>query len=91
MPAAWTDTVSLPVTDLIITGFKSGTVVGVRYAAIKHTRHTKKTTAKIMNTDTDRAVNKVVSVLPVNNAGKIMLTNGNDFLHYSDVIYIVIP
>jgi len=91
MPAAWTDTIALSVTELIITGCKSGTIVGVRYAAVKHTRHTKKTPAKVISTDTDHAINKVVSVLPVNKAGNIMLTNGSDFLHYSDVIYIVIP
>jgi hypothetical protein len=90
-PTQWQDSISLSTTELIVNGLKSGTIVGVHYAAIDHPKHTKKTTNKLAEPDTNRAASKVLNTHAVNNKGKIVYTHGTDLLHYSDIIYIVIP
>ena len=78
LPATWSDRIPLSLVELIVTGFKSGDIVGVRYAAVMHGQ------APIGH-------NRVLNYPPVNSKGKVTLTNGVDFLHFSDVIYTSIP
>jgi hypothetical protein len=90
-PAQWENSLPLSTTELIVNGLKSGILVAVRYAALMHPRHTKKTTGKIVEPETNGAVSKVLNIPTVNNKGKVTYTHGTDFLHYSDIIYILIP
>ena len=85
MPAIWEKPIPLPVTELIITGLASSSIVGIRYAVILPPSHTNKTDAII------NPISKVANALPINKSKKVTLTHGTDYLHYSDVIYIVIP
>jgi len=85
IPASWEKSIPLPVTELIITGLSSGTIVGFRYAVILPPSHTNKTDTKVA------PISKVANALPINANGKISLTYKSDFLHYSDVMYIVVP
>jgi len=78
LPTTFSDRIALPFVELIVTGFASGTIVGVRYAAIMHGN------APLVH---DRALNYP----PLNAKGKVTLTHGVDFLHFSDVIYTTIP
>ena len=84
MPAIWQKSIALPVTELIVTGLPSGTIIGLRYAALLHPQHTTKSDAKAL------PASNVSVAVPVNKAGKVSLTHGIDFLHYSDIIYITI-
>jgi hypothetical protein len=78
LPAIWSDRIALSLVELIVGGFKSGDIVGVRYAAVMHGHE------PIVH-------NRVLNYPPVNSKGKVSLTNGVDFLHFSDVIYVAIP
>ena len=85
MPTTWEYPVALPVTELIVTGLTSGSIVGIRYAVVLPPSHTNKTNAAI---DT---LSKVANALPINKSRKVTLAHGTSYLHYSDVIYVVIP
>ncbi len=78
LPPTWADRIALPFVELIVAGFASGTIVGVRYAAIMHG------TAPLVH-------NRALNYPPLNAKGKVTLTHGVDFLHFSDVIYTSIP
>lgn len=90
IPQKWEDPVPIPVTELIVNGFKSGTIVAVCYAAVAHPKKSKKSGIAPPVPDAISAVGKVVSSLPTNKAGKITIAYGVEFLHFSDPIYIVI-
>ena len=85
MPATWEKQIALPVTELIVTGLKSGTIIGIRYAVVLPPSHTGKTDVKIA------PLSKVASTLPINKNRKISIAHGSDYLHFSDVLYIIIP
>ena len=78
LPTVWSDRIALPFVELIVTGFTSGTIVGIRYAAIMHGNE-------------PVTHNRALNYPPLNAKGKVQLTNGVDFLHFSDVIYTSIP
>jgi len=78
LPTVWSERIALPFVELIVTGFASGAIVGVRYAAIMHGHE-------------PIGHNRVLNYPPLNAKGKVTLTHGVDFLHFSDVIYTSIP
>jgi len=84
-PTAWQKSISLPVADLIVTGLPSGSLIGIHYAAILHPQHTAQSDAKALPTS------KVAVMTPANKAGKATLAHGVDYLHFSDIIYLLIP
>jgi hypothetical protein len=85
MPAAWEPIIALPVTELIISGFTSGTIVGIRYGVILPPSHINLTVAKVA------PLSPVANALPVNANGKVSIVHGTTYLHFSDVMYIVVP
>jgi hypothetical protein len=78
LPAIWGDRIALSLVELIVAGFTSGTIIGVRYAAVMHGNE-------------PPIHNRALNYPPVNSKGKVSLTNGVDFMHFSDVIYFAIP
>jgi len=78
LPLAWSDRIALSLVELIVAGFTSGDIVGVRYAAVMHGHE-------------PIGHNRVLNYPPMNSKGKVSLTKGVDFLHFSDVIYTSIP
>jgi hypothetical protein len=90
-PVTWSERIPLTTTELIVAGLKSGNIVGFRYAAIMHPKHTKKTSSRLAPPDTNHAVSKVLIIPPVNNKGKVIYTHGADYMHFSDIIYIIVP
>jgi len=85
LPATWEKSIPLPVTELIISGLTSGAIVGIHFAVVLPPSHTNRTDAKVA------PLSKVANALPINANGKVSLTHGTDYLHYSDVMYIVVP
>jgi hypothetical protein len=85
LPAAWQKYIPLSVTELIITGLPSGTNIGIHYAVMMNPSHTKKTVPKTIPDE------KVATAPPVTKTGKVSIVHGSTFLHFSDVIYILIP
>jgi len=85
IPATWEKQIALPVTELIVTGLPSGTIIGIRYAVVLPPSHTGKTEVKIA------PLSKVASVLPINKNRKVSIAHRSEYLHFSDVLYIVIP
>ncbi|MBI3500168.1 MAG: hypothetical protein HY063_00075 [Bacteroidetes bacterium] len=85
MPAKWEKPVSLPVTELIVSGLKAGTIIGVRYTVVLPPSHTKKTAAK-MSATTD----KNATILTTNKAKKVTVTHGTELYNFSEILYIAI-
>ncbi|MBI3501629.1 MAG: hypothetical protein HY063_07530 [Bacteroidetes bacterium] len=86
MPPVWEKPVALPVTELIVKGFASGTIVGVHYTVILPPAHTKKTSAKISETASMNATK-----LTINKARKVTVTHGSDLYNFSNILYVRIP
>jgi len=89
-PVKMFSVIALPVTELIINGLDGGTIIGIHYSVVHHPKHTPKTTNSIPQPDTERAVNKVVTTLLLNNKGKVAVNMQSSFMHFSDFIYIEI-
>lgn len=89
-PPTFEPQVALPVCELITGGIPNGTIVGLMYAVLIHPKHTKKTASKIKQPDNVTPVGKALNVPTVNNKGKIVITHGVPFLHWSDIIYYTV-
>ena len=82
-----------------MSGLPSGAVVALRYAVTIVPSHRKKpaNTGTTGGTSTQKtvtqaaALNKMVSVLPVNKQGKVQLVHGVPYVYFSDAVYIVVP
>ncbi|MBI3500958.1 MAG: hypothetical protein HY063_04110, partial [Bacteroidetes bacterium] len=85
LPAKWEKPVALPVTELIVSGFKAGTIIAVHYSVVLPPSHTKKTAAK-MSATTD----KNATILTTNKAKKVTVTHGTDLYNFSEILYIAI-
>ncbi len=70
-------------------GIPSGSLVAVEYAVVLLPPHA--TTASTKRKAAVTSPSKVVTVPPVNKAGKVTLVHGTSFLRWSDGIYILIP
>jgi hypothetical protein len=94
-PAQW-QTVPLDRTELIMGGFASGAIIGLRYAVQKTPSHLKPKTSlttdasKIVATKTT-APSGVLTVLSVNKTGKVTMMQGVNYWHFSDIMYFRIP
>jgi hypothetical protein len=87
LPATWQPEIPLSVTELIVTGIPSGSIVAVEYAVVQHPPHTTAASPKAAAA----TASKVVTVPPVTKQGKVTLVHATTFLQFSDAIYIVIP
>jgi hypothetical protein len=82
-----------------MSGLPSGAVVALRYAVTIIPSHHKQSPATgttggsaTQKTLTQTAaLNKMVTVLPVNKQGKVQLVHGVPFINFSDAIYVVVP
>jgi hypothetical protein len=89
-------TVPLDHAELIMGGYASGTIVGVKYAVQKSPSHIKPkttsttTTARTVVSGTT-APSGVLTILPVNSKGKVTLMQGVNYWHFSNVMYFRIP
>ena len=91
LPLAWQDMLPIPVTELIVTNAPSGAIIAVHYAEVIVSTHKK--TGGTTTTITPPASGRIrpTNSLSVSKAGKITYVYGTPFLHYSDVIYIIVP
>jgi hypothetical protein len=90
----------LPHTEIFVDGLKSGNILCVEYAALIIPPHKKTTPASGSSSATPltkTAINtgstpqKMVTLLPVNKQGKVTITEGVNYFHFSDPIYIIVP
>ena len=94
--AAAMQTVPLDRTDLIMTGYASGTIIGLHYA-VQQTPSTKKPVTPIAISTAKIAVGKtvvpsgVLTILPVNAKNKVTLAQGVNYWHFSNFMYFRIP
>jgi hypothetical protein len=96
MPANWLPVIPLDLAELIMIGFKSGDIIAMHYAVQKSPSRKKPKTAVTANTvktDVDKTIKPsgVLNILPVNNKGKVVLTYGATYWHFSNVMYFRIP
>jgi hypothetical protein len=96
-PTATTmQTVPLDRTDLIMTGYASGTIIGLHYA-VQQTPSTKKPVTPIAISTAKIAVAKtvipsgVLTILPVNAKNKVTMAQGVNYWHFSNFMYYRIP
>ncbi|MBI3501383.1 MAG: hypothetical protein HY063_06275 [Bacteroidetes bacterium] len=83
LPALWEKPIAISVTELIMKGFASGTVVAVRYTVVLPPAHTKKTNAKLSATTAMNATKFSIS-----KAKKVTSTHGTDPYQWSNILYI---
>ena len=94
----WQPQIALHSPELYMSGLPSGAIVALRYAVTIIPSHHKKPattgtgTAATQKTVTQAAaLNKMVSILPVNSKGKVQLVHGVPYIYFSDAVYIVVP
>ncbi|MHB8259224.1 MAG: hypothetical protein ACYDCN_06135 [Bacteroidia bacterium] len=90
----WTVRVELGNPEFYISGLPLKAVIAAHYAVTIIPSHKKKaatTGANTQRTVTQTAgLNKMITILPVNAHGKVLLTWGVPFIVFSDAIYIVV-
>ena len=99
LPTVWLPLIAIHSPELFMSGLPSGAVVALRYAVTIVPSHRKKpaNTGTTGGTSTQKtvtqaaALNKMVSVLPVNKQGKVQLVHGVPYVYFSDAVYIVVP
>jgi len=96
LPAEWLPVIPLDLAELIMIGFTSGDIIAMHYAVQKSPPRVKAKTAVAADTaKTDIAKTTkpsgVLTMLPVNNKGKVILTYGATYWHFSNVMYFRIP
>lgn len=83
LPPAWEKPIALPVTELIVNGIPSGSIIAVRYTAILPPSHTKKTNAK-----SSKTVMLNATILVTNKSKKVTVTHSVAMYNFSDILYI---
>lgn len=96
LPVNWLPAIPLDLAELIMIGFKSGDIIAMHYAVQKSPPRVRAKTAVASNTakaDVEKATKPsgVLTLLPVNNKGKVVLTYGATYWHFSNVMYFRIP
>jgi hypothetical protein len=91
MPAVWENPIALSVTEVIVSGFKSGTIVAVQYAALQSPRHTKKANSQNQPPATDSGSSQILSTPTLNDKGKVVITHQSSYLEWSEILYFIIP
>jgi len=94
-PTVW-QTIPLDRAELLMTGFTSGTIIGLHYAVqLSPSPRKAKTSAAAdaskMAASKTTTPSGVLTILPVNKQGKVTLTQGVNYLHYSNIMYFRIP
>lgn len=100
LPAAWEPLIPLGNPDVFVGGLPSASIIAVEYAIVIIPPHKKTgggtgsgTGTTISGPSTQKVAankNKMVSILPVNSKGKVVITHGTAFYFFSDPIYIVV-
>jgi len=99
LPNTWNEKLPLGNAEAFIEGMQSGSILAIRYAvwvipSHKKTGSTGKTliapTSKTA-VDTGATPQKMVTLLPTNKQGKIAITYGVNYYHFSDAIYVIVP
>lgn len=90
-PSIWEDTIALSVTELIVSGIKSGTIVGVQYAALQSPRHTKKANTQNQPPATDSGSSQILTTPMLNDKGKVVIPHRSSYLEWSEILYFIIP
>jgi len=91
LTAKWEATIPLTVTEVIIDNLKSGSIVAIRYAVVKHPRHKAGAGPKLTKADPARSVNKVIIEPNIIEKGKVVFTHGTELLNFSDALYVIVP
>ena len=96
LPLNWLPVIPLDLAELIMTGLTSGDIIAMHYAVQKSPPRVKAKTSVAANTaNTDIAKTTkpsgVLTLLPVNDKGKVVLTYGATYWHFSHVMYFRIP
>jgi hypothetical protein len=96
----WDQILPLGNPEIFVDGLKSGSILCVEYAVLIIPSHKKKApatggssatpTAKVA-VNTGSTPQKMVTIYPVNKAGKVQITQGVNYYHFSDPIYIIVP
>ncbi|MHB8260302.1 MAG: hypothetical protein ACYDCN_07215 [Bacteroidia bacterium] len=82
--------------ELIMGGYASGTIICVKYAVQKSPAHKKATTTTAMNTQRKavagtNAPSGVLTILPENSKGQVVLMQGVNYWHFSNAFYFRVP
>jgi hypothetical protein len=96
LPTEWLPVIPLDLAELIMIGFRSGDIIAMHYAVQKSPSRKKPKTAvaaDAVNADVAKTIipSGVLAMLPVNNKGKVVLTYGANYWHFSNVMYFRIP
>lgn len=93
LPASWQDPISIPVTELEVTHVPSGSIIAIHYAEVVVPSRKKGGGTVTVTPITPPSTGRVrpTNSLSVNKAGKATYVYGTPFVHYSDVIYVVVP
>jgi hypothetical protein len=86
-PPRWEPQIPIPTTDIIVSGLPSGSIVGLRYAAVLPPKG--KGSHGVVNAP-EYATSKALNQPSISDTGKIVHSHGSSFLHFSDTIYFVI-
>lgn len=88
----WQPIVPLSVAELYLSGIISGSIVAVRYAVLLVPPHKKTSTSTAVAKTLAKpsTPNKMLTILPVNTKGKVVLVYGTAFYTFSDVIYVTV-
>jgi hypothetical protein len=92
LPATWQPVIPLSDAEFYVSGIPSTSIVAVRYAVVLIPSHknTVGSAAASKRIAPPASPNKMITILPVNSKGKVVLVHGTTFYTYSDVIYIVV-
>ncbi|MHB8261400.1 MAG: hypothetical protein ACYDCN_15725 [Bacteroidia bacterium] len=92
------DKVPIPAAEVFLNGLQSGKWICIRYAVWVVPPHKKPGTTTTGGANTQRLAqnigntpHKMLTILPTDKHGKIVLTQGVDYYHFSDAIYIIAP
>ncbi len=93
LPTTWQDMLPVPVTELVVTNAPSGSIIAIHYAEVVVPSHKKTGGTTGTTTITPPATGRIrpTNSLSVNKSGKVTYAYGTPFIHYSDVIYVVVP
>jgi len=89
LPQTWEETISIPVTEMIVNGIPGGTIIAVQYAVMASPKHNKKS-KKPNPPDPNITISKVLTTPTINSKGKIVFTYKKSFLQWSDAIYYMV-
>lgn len=89
LPAKWEDPIPLGSAEFYVSGLPSG-IVAVHYAVLVIPSHKKTVSGTPTEKSMIAALDKMITMLPVNSKGKIVIMHGLPFYYFSDTIYVTV-